>query len=82
MNEGIIARADSGLSDGEVVSRIQAGERELYAILVERHNRRLQRILCRILRNPCDVEDVLQKLIFTRSGISLYSKGVPVFSLG
>jgi RNA polymerase sigma factor (sigma-70 family) len=61
MNEGTISLAASALNDGEVVVRIQAGEPELYGILVARHNRRLQRILRRILRNPCDVEDVLQE---------------------
>ncbi len=49
------------LTDEEIVGRVQLGETELYALLAERHKRRFDKILRRILQNPNDVEDVLQQ---------------------
>jgi RNA polymerase sigma-70 factor (ECF subfamily) len=57
----MVSQCASGLTDREVVARIQAGEMELYGVLAERHNRRFHRMLRSILRNPEDIEDVLQQ---------------------
>jgi RNA polymerase sigma-70 factor (ECF subfamily) len=57
----MVSQFASGLTDREVVARIQSGEMELYGILAERHNRRFHKMLRSILRNPDDIEDVLQQ---------------------
>ena len=47
-------------SDGALLSRVLAGEREVYARLVERYRERLGRYALRMLGNRADAEDVLQ----------------------
>jgi RNA polymerase sigma-70 factor, ECF subfamily len=54
------ANRDLALSDEEVVERIRAGERGLYEILMRRHNQKLYRAVRAILREPSEVEDVVQ----------------------
>lgn len=48
------------LVDDEVISRILAGERELFAAVIQRYSRRLYRIALSILRDPAEAEDVVQ----------------------
>jgi RNA polymerase sigma-70 factor (ECF subfamily) len=48
-------------SDLELVERILAGERRLFAALVQRHNQRLFRIVRAILRDESEAEDVVQQ---------------------
>jgi RNA polymerase sigma-70 factor (ECF subfamily) len=48
------------MADAAVVERVRAGNRDLYRILVERHQRRLYWLAFRILRNHADAEDTLQ----------------------
>jgi RNA polymerase sigma-70 factor (ECF subfamily) len=50
-----------GLSDEEVVARVRAGELDLYAILMRRHNQKLYRAARAILREESEVEDVVQE---------------------
>jgi RNA polymerase sigma-70 factor (ECF subfamily) len=52
---------DVGLSDGEVVARIRAGELALYEILMRRHNQKLYRAVRAILRDENEVEDAVQE---------------------
>lgn len=47
-------------SDGTLLGRVLAGERELYARLVERYRERLGRYACRMLGNAADAEEALQ----------------------
>jgi RNA polymerase sigma-70 factor, ECF subfamily len=49
------------LSDDEVVRRVVAGERELFELLLRRYNQRIYRTVRAVLRNPDDVEDVMQQ---------------------
>src|SRR5687768_11409639 len=49
------------ISDEEVVRRVVAGERELFELLMRRHNQRVYRAVRAILRNPDDTEDVMQQ---------------------
>jgi RNA polymerase sigma-70 factor, ECF subfamily len=51
---------ESSASDEELVARIIAGERRLYAVLIRRNNQRLFRVARSILRNDQDAEDVVQ----------------------
>lgn len=53
------ARAE--LSDGELVSRIQAGERNEFELLVRRHNQRLFRAARGIVKSDEAAEDVVQQ---------------------
>ena len=47
-------------TEGEIIERILAGERELFEILVRRHSRKLYRVALAVLRNEGDAEDVVQ----------------------
>ncbi len=47
--------------DESIVQRVLAGERELYEVLVRRHNERLYRAARAILRAENEVEDVMQE---------------------
>ena len=47
-------------SDGELLGRVLAGERELFACLVDRYTDRLGRYATRMLGNQADAEDALQ----------------------
>ena len=48
-------------SDESIVLRVLAGERELYEVLVRRHNTRLYRAARAILRSENECEDVMQE---------------------
>jgi len=48
-------------ADEAVVARVLGGERELYEVLVRRHNERLYRAARAILGRDGDVEDVMQE---------------------
>lgn len=47
-------------SDQQVVTRVLAGETELYELLMRRHNQRLYRVARAILRDDAEAEDVMQ----------------------
>ncbi len=48
------------LTDEEIVARVLAGEKELFAIIMRRHGRRLFSVAVSVLRNGTDAEDVVQ----------------------
>ena len=48
------------ISDEEAVNRVKEGDPDSYAILVNRHQARLQRLARRLLRNDADAEDAVQ----------------------
>jgi RNA polymerase sigma-70 factor, ECF subfamily len=53
---------DAGpMPDAEVVRRVVAGERSLYALLLPRYNQRLFRVVRAILRRDDDAEDAVQQ---------------------
>lgn len=57
-----VASAASGkMTDDDIVRRIVAGERRLYALLLPRHNQRLYRVARAILRRDDEAEDVVQQ---------------------
>jgi RNA polymerase sigma-70 factor (ECF subfamily) len=49
------------IPDEEIVRRVVAGESELFELLLRRYNQRVYRAVRAILRNPDDVEDVMQQ---------------------
>ena len=55
------ATADDPRTDAELVDRVLAGERRLFAALVQRHNQRLFRIARAILRDDSEAEDAVQQ---------------------
>src|SRR4030095_266200 len=48
------------LSDEETITRVLAGEKDLYALIVSRYNQRLYRVGMSIIKDPAEVEDVMQ----------------------
>lgn len=55
--------AESGLdklADDEIVGRIIAGDRELFAAVIRRYSQRLYRIALAVLRDSSEAEDVVQ----------------------
>ena len=48
------------LTDEEIVARVLAGEKELFAIIMRRHGRHLFHVAVSVLRNGADAEDVVQ----------------------
>jgi RNA polymerase sigma-70 factor (ECF subfamily) len=57
---GLTSIHNSSLSDEEVVSRVLAGDRALYEILMRRYNQRLFRITRSMLGDDAEAEDVVQ----------------------
>lgn len=51
--------ADS-ITDKEIITRVLGGEKELYAIIIRRHNQRLYRIGMSIVNDDAEVEDIMQ----------------------
>jgi len=52
--------ATSTLTDADIVRRVQAGEGELFEILMRRHNQRIYRAARAVVRED-EVEDVMQQ---------------------
>jgi RNA polymerase sigma factor (sigma-70 family) len=48
------------IDDKELVKRILAGEKNLYALIIRKYNQRLYRIGISIINNKMEVEDVMQ----------------------
>ncbi|MBZ5582348.1 MAG: hypothetical protein LAQ30_09135, partial [Acidobacteriia bacterium] len=55
-----VRRMQERISDEEAVNRVKEGDPDSYAILVNRHQARLQRLARRLLRNDADAEDAVQ----------------------
>ncbi|WBS01184.1 RNA polymerase sigma factor RpoE [Pseudoduganella sp. SL102] len=48
-------------SDQLLVERVQAGERQAFDLLVSKYQRRLMRLVSRIVHDPAEAEDVVQE---------------------
>jgi|SRR5579864_2566369 len=51
----------SPLTDEQIVARVLAGERDLFEVLMRRHNQRIYRAARAILRDDAESEDVMQE---------------------
>lgn len=51
---------DYKISDSDVVNRILSGEKELYEILLRRNNQTLYRVIRSYLKEPEEIEDIMQ----------------------
>jgi len=60
MADDALATTIETVSDEDLVTRVLAGERSLYELLMRRHNRRLYRVIRAIVGNDREVEDVMQ----------------------
>lgn len=47
--------------DQRLVERVQSGDKQAFGLLVTKYQRRLQRLLSRLIRDPVEVEDVAQE---------------------
>src|SRR5471030_3357162 len=47
--------------DQELVERAQRGDKQAFGLLVEKYQRKLGRLLSRLVRDPAEVEDVTQE---------------------
>ena len=48
-------------ADRELVARAQRGDKQAFGLLVEKYQRKLARLLQRLIRDPAEVEDVAQE---------------------
>lgn len=48
-------------SDGLLVERVRAGEQQAFDLLVSKYQRRLMRLVSRIVHDPAEAEDVVQE---------------------
>jgi RNA polymerase sigma-70 factor (ECF subfamily) len=48
-------------ADWQLVTRVQRGDKKAYELLVSKYQRRITRLLSRIIRDPSDIEDVAQE---------------------
>lgn len=53
--------AATSLTDAEIVTRVRAGDRLLFEILMRRHNQRVYRVARAVVRDEAEVEDVMQQ---------------------
>jgi RNA polymerase sigma-70 factor, ECF subfamily len=49
------------LPDGDILERVRGGERELFEILMRRHNQTVYRAIRSILRDEAEAEDAMQQ---------------------
>jgi RNA polymerase sigma-70 factor (ECF subfamily) len=47
--------------DQELVARVQRGDKQAFGLLVSKYQRKLARLLMRLIRDPAEVEDVAQE---------------------
>ena len=48
------------LADEDIVTRVLAGDKDLYELLMRRHNQKLYRVVRSYLKNQREVEDIMQ----------------------
>ena len=48
------------ISEGDIINRINSGEKELYEILLRRNNQKLYRVIRSYIREIPEIEDIMQ----------------------
>jgi RNA polymerase sigma-70 factor (ECF subfamily) len=61
MLTGAVRKDGHVVSDGEIIQRVLAGDRNAFALLMRRYNRPLYRTARSIVRDDAEAEDVLQE---------------------
>lgn len=59
------------ISEADIIKRILSGEKELYEILVRRHNQKLYRVIRSYLTDEAEIEDLMQNS-YIKGYIKLY----------
>lgn len=52
--------AVSGMKEEEIIKRIAGGEKNLYALIIQKYNQRLYRIALSIVNNESEAQDIMQ----------------------
>jgi RNA polymerase sigma-70 factor (ECF subfamily) len=47
--------------DADLVARVQQGDKQAFDLLVLKYQRKIQRLLSRMIRDPSDIDDVMQE---------------------
>jgi len=47
-------------TDRVLVERVQAGDKQAFGLLVTKYQRKLARLVSRMVRDPAEVEDIVQ----------------------
>jgi RNA polymerase sigma-70 factor (ECF subfamily) len=50
----------ASIADNDIIARVIRGEKELFAIIVNRYNQRLYRVAMSIINNDTEAEDIMQ----------------------
>ncbi len=58
--QGAVPMSDREI-DQQLVLRVQAGDKRAFELLVVKYQRKVERLLSRIVRNPSEIEDVAQE---------------------
>ena len=53
--------SDQRETDAELVLRVQQGDKRAFELLVAKYQRRIERLISRLIRDPAEVEDVAQE---------------------
>jgi len=53
--------SDQRETDAELVERVQRGDKRAFELLVAKYQRRVERLLSRLIRDPSEIEDVAQE---------------------
>lgn len=53
--------SDQRETDAELVLRVQQGDKRAFELLVAKYQRRVERLISRLIRDPAEVEDVAQE---------------------
>lgn len=61
MQTGVAGVRTERESDQLLVERVQAGERQAFDMLVSKYQRRLMRLVSRLIHDPAEAEDVVQE---------------------
>lgn len=72
--------AEHGLSDSEIIARVRAGERTLYAEIIRRYQSRLRTVLSFYAHAPQQVEEFLQEtLVEAYTSLHAYDAAAPFY---
>jgi RNA polymerase sigma-70 factor (ECF subfamily) len=58
-----VAKSGERDIDSQLVARAQRGDKQAFGLLVEKYQRKLARLLSRLIRDPAEVEDVTQEAL-------------------
>src|SRR5699024_3968488 len=60
-HQGAIMKPGNREVDAQLIARAQRGDKRAFDLLVLKYQRRIMRLLARMVRNPSDIEDIAQE---------------------